>query len=164
MNLAEAGQLLAVCSAFDRRHADEIEVAAWAKVLGDMDYADCEAAVIAHYQTTREWIMPADIRALAKAGRRRAREIEQREVILDPAAHKAQIARQDRALLAKLRQRVPHLAITGGTGERHSVPRQVVTSKAGTGPAHPSRAEQLAALEAMARKEAAGDSDPHSDA
>ena len=60
MNAAEAGKLLALMALYDNRKAGTADVVAWLKVIGDLQYADCESATLAHYQETRERIMPAD--------------------------------------------------------------------------------------------------------
>jgi hypothetical protein len=44
-------------------------VIAWTGALGDLDYADCERAVIANYRETDDWIMPVHIRRRVKAMR-----------------------------------------------------------------------------------------------
>ena len=73
MTPEETGKLLATCASFDRRKAGPLDVIAWHRVLGDLSYADCENAVIAHYTEGAEWIMPAHVR-------QRVREIRARRV------------------------------------------------------------------------------------
>lgn len=77
MNATEASELVALMALYDNRRASDPDVVAWLKVIGDLDHADCETAVLAHYQETRERIMPADVRTRVKAIRRDrlAREI-----------------------------------------------------------------------------------------
>lgn len=41
----------------------------WLGMIGDLAYSDCAAAIQAHYQESREWIMPADIRRRVKSAR-----------------------------------------------------------------------------------------------
>lgn len=41
----------------------------WLGMIGDLAYSDCAAAIQAHYQESREWIMPSDIRRRVKAAR-----------------------------------------------------------------------------------------------
>ena len=94
MNAAEAGKLLALMALYDNRKAGTADVVAWLKVIGDLQYADCESATLAHYQETRERIMPADIR-------RRVLEIRNqrlgttelppppRELLTDPDGYRA---------------------------------------------------------------------------
>jgi len=70
MTYEETGKLLAICASCDRRTVGDADVLAWHLVLGDLPYADCETAVTAHYGQSREWIMPADVRARVKSMRR----------------------------------------------------------------------------------------------
>lgn len=72
MNAEETGKLLATCATFDRRTTGEADVIAWLRVLGDLDYRECEAAVIGYYADSRDWIMPADIRSRVMRERRAA--------------------------------------------------------------------------------------------
>ena len=67
MTPEETGMLLAICAAYDRRTVGEADVIAWYRAIGDLPYAACENAVVAHYAASRAWIMPADIRAKAAA-------------------------------------------------------------------------------------------------
>ena len=63
MNAKEAGKLIGLMALYDnRKQEDPADVVAWLKVAGDLRYADCDAAVVAHYRESRERIMPADIR------------------------------------------------------------------------------------------------------
>lgn len=73
----ETIDLLTVAAAFDRRTTGESDVMAWHAAVGDLDFGDSRAAVIAHYQQSRDWVMPADVRTRVKAMRRDrlAREI-----------------------------------------------------------------------------------------
>lgn len=77
MNAADVNDLIRLCQGFDnRRDPDDLIIAAWLSVLGDIDPADARQAVVDHYATTRDWIMPADIRSGAlRVARRRAAAI-----------------------------------------------------------------------------------------
>lgn len=75
MTPAETTKLLAICSSFDNRKPNPETVTAWGGVMGDLRYEDCRDAVLAHYATSREWIMPADIRTAVR--RLRAKRIAQ---------------------------------------------------------------------------------------
>lgn len=70
MTPAETAKLLALCAAVDRRKVGDADVLAWHRILGDLRYADCEAAVIAHFSESTEWIMPAHVRNRVKEVRR----------------------------------------------------------------------------------------------
>ena len=81
MNATEASELVALMALYDNRKASDPDVVAWLKVIGDLDYADCETAILAHYRETRERIMPADVRIRVKALRRARLE---REIVPAP--------------------------------------------------------------------------------
>ena len=70
MNAAEIGDLLGFAALYDNRKAADPDVMAWLKAIGDLPYADAEAAVAAHYGETTERIMPGHIRTRVKAMRR----------------------------------------------------------------------------------------------
>ncbi len=67
MTPSQTAELLAMCSAFDRRTVGSMDVTAWHRVLGDVDHTDAQRAVADHYSDSRDWIMPADIRRRVKA-------------------------------------------------------------------------------------------------
>ena len=83
MNAEETGRLLAKCASYDRRKIGEAEVIAWLQVLGDLNYRDCEAAVVGHYTETTDWIMPAHVRQRVKAIR--ARRLDRAKIPAPPA-------------------------------------------------------------------------------
>lgn len=62
MNAEETGRLLAKCASYDRRKIGEAEVIAWLQAIGDLNYRDCETAVVGHYTDSTDWIMPAHVR------------------------------------------------------------------------------------------------------
>ena len=67
MQKAQIAALLGLMGTFDYRKTDETDDAAWLRVLGDLDFADCEEAVYAHYATTKDRMMPVDVRNGVKA-------------------------------------------------------------------------------------------------
>jgi hypothetical protein len=69
VNAIEAGELLAVCAAFDRRTTGPSDVLAWTNALGDLPFGDCEKSVIAHYNDTDDWVMPVHVRRRVRAMR-----------------------------------------------------------------------------------------------
>ena len=94
MNAEETGRLLAKCASYDRRKIGEAEVIAWLQVLGDLNYRDCEAAVVGHYTEITDWIMPAHVRQRVRAIRdRRLQDTEipppPPELLDNPAAYSA---------------------------------------------------------------------------
>jgi hypothetical protein len=110
MTPEETGQLLGTCAAYDRRTVGEADVIAWFRVLGDLPYTGCEAAVIAHYTDSSDWIMPADIRRRVRQAQAHEADQQHLRQLLDPDAHRAQIAAADSAFLRKLRARRGDLA------------------------------------------------------
>lgn len=96
MNAKDAARLLALCASYDRRKIGEADVLAWLQVLGDLPFADCEAAVIGHYTDSTEWIMPAHVRQRVRVirdCRLDAMEIPEppRELANDPPAYRAAV-------------------------------------------------------------------------
>jgi hypothetical protein len=67
MTKADVARLLAVAAAFDQRTSGEEDDIAWLAAIGDLNFSDARAAVIAHYREHRERIMPADIHERVKA-------------------------------------------------------------------------------------------------
>ena len=82
MNATEAGKLVALMALYDNRKVSDPDIVAWLKVVGDLQYGDCESAVVAHYQETRERIMPADIRQRVRVIR--AKRLDRAEVPAPP--------------------------------------------------------------------------------
>ena len=94
MTPEETGKLLATCASFDRRKVGPLDVIAWHRVLGDLRFADCEEAVIAHYTRGAEWIMPAHVRqCVMEVRNRRLQDTEipppPPELLDHPAAYRA---------------------------------------------------------------------------
>lgn len=66
MTPSEAATLLSMAAAFDNRKVSEETVSAWVAALADLRFEDCRAAVVEHYKTSRDWLMPADIRKMVR--------------------------------------------------------------------------------------------------
>ena len=66
MTPAEAAALLAVAAAFDNRKPDAAAAKAWSVALDGYRFEDCRDAVVAHYRSSSEWIMPAHVVAGVK--------------------------------------------------------------------------------------------------
>lgn len=104
MTKAETAKLLTLIAAFDRRTLGEADVEAWHLILGDLDPTDCADAVKAHFTTSREWLMPTDVRTFAvnaarrREGQRRLAEREAEIAAENPPALEA----RDRPLAALL--------------------------------------------------------------
>jgi hypothetical protein len=105
MTPEEAGKLLGMCAAYDNRNVDDSALYAWFRVVGDLPYAECEAAVIAHYTDNREWIMPADVRKRVKRDQYAAEDRNRIRELLDPAAYRREVEQADQAFMRKLATR-----------------------------------------------------------
>ena len=94
MTLDETIDLLTAAAAFDRRTVGETDAVAWHAAVGDLRFEDCQAAVIAHYTGSTDWLMPAHVRQRVREMRdRRLRETKvpppPRELLDNPAAYQA---------------------------------------------------------------------------
>lgn len=84
MNRAETAQLLAVMQTYDQRTVGETDVISWHGAVGDLSFMEGTAAVVEHYKTHTDRIMPAHLRSLVAAARRvaageeRQQELESR--------------------------------------------------------------------------------------
>lgn len=114
MNPEQTGRLLAICAAFDRRTVGRADLLAWYRVLGDLDFAECEAAVIAHYTDRRDFVMPADIRTRVRQRRRETAEREHSRVAIDPDAYRAHTDHLDAQFLQKLATRTGRTSAAAG--------------------------------------------------
>lgn len=66
MTPAEAAALLAVAAAFDNRKPDADAAKAWSVALDGYRFEDCRDAIVAHYRSSSDWIMPAHVVAGVK--------------------------------------------------------------------------------------------------
>ena len=66
MNPAEAQVLLSMAAAFDNRKPDPDAARAWAAALDDLRFEDCRAALIEHYKTSTDYLMPVLIRTAVR--------------------------------------------------------------------------------------------------
>lgn len=117
MNHAETNDLLAFVAVYDNRRFDDATVIAWHRVLGDLDLAACQAAVVRHFGTDDAYLMPVHVRRLVDelAGERRRQEREQARLAREAelaAIEAAHPARRDRTeaieeLIAELRGKLP---------------------------------------------------------
>jgi len=109
MTSDEVWDLLELISSIDRRKVGLTDRQVWEGLIGDLSAADAQAAVIAHYRESREWIMPADVRTRVKALRR---DRLAREIIPAPPAELADTPVRWRAeLSASVREIADGLSI-----------------------------------------------------
>lgn len=66
MTPAEAQVLLSMASAFDNRKPDPDAARAWSAVLDDLRFEDCRDALIEHYKTSTDYLMPVMIRTAVR--------------------------------------------------------------------------------------------------
>lgn len=69
MNRQECAELLTVATAYDHRTLGEVDVIAWHEAIGDLALDECKQAVVQHYKTSTEWLMPVNIRRLVSVTR-----------------------------------------------------------------------------------------------
>lgn len=61
MTPLETSQLLAAVATLDNRHFDNATVAAWARLLAEVDAQDASDAVVRHFQTSDDYLMPVHV-------------------------------------------------------------------------------------------------------
>lgn len=66
MNLAETHRLLTLIASLDNRRFGDETVRAWQEILAGVEFCDARAAVIEHFATSLDYLMPAHIRTGAK--------------------------------------------------------------------------------------------------
>lgn len=82
MTPAEAQVLLSMAAAFDNRKPDPDAAKAWAAALDGLPFEDCRVALIEHFKTSTEYLMPVMIRTAVK--RMRAKRIEAHPPLTPP--------------------------------------------------------------------------------
>ena len=83
MTPAEAQMLLGIAASFDNRKPSEEAAVAWSHALDGFRFVDCRDAIVAHYRSSSEWLMPA--RIIAEVKRIRAKRIEEHPPLTPPA-------------------------------------------------------------------------------
>jgi hypothetical protein len=71
MTSDEVWDLLERIASIDRRKLGLTDREIWQGLIGDLSYADAEAAVVAYYRENRDWIMPSDVRQRVAAMRQK---------------------------------------------------------------------------------------------
>jgi hypothetical protein len=67
VNLEQTHALLTFAASIDNRKFDDATVIGWQTILDDVDGADAMRAAVEHYRTTRNYLVPFDIRDGAQA-------------------------------------------------------------------------------------------------
>ena len=62
MKPSEAAMVLGTAVLYDRRTVGQADAEAWAAALGDLPLEDCKQAVIRHYSSSADWLMPAHVK------------------------------------------------------------------------------------------------------
>jgi hypothetical protein len=62
MKPTEAAALLTIAAAYDNRKPDADQAKAWAMALDGIRFEDARTVIVEHYQRSREWLMPVDVR------------------------------------------------------------------------------------------------------
>ena len=153
MTSDEVWDLLELISSIDRRKVGLTDRQTWQGLIGDLPAADAQAAVIAHYQESREWIMPADVRIRVKAIRRDRLSREMipappSELTDKPGCYQAELKAEVKRLADGFR--LPN-AIAAPAGE---MPPRAAEVRKALGPALPPP-ERLLPPEEIARRQAA---------
>lgn len=139
MTKTEVAQLLTLISAFDKRTVGQGDVEAWHLIVKDLEPDDCAAAVEHHYKTSRDWLMPADVRSFAlAAARTRAGQAARAKIDAEIAAENP---------TAELRER-PVAALTVGRTIPVGDPERVERRAALRAAAHTTRDRIDAEVEA----------------
>ena len=73
MTPAEAQVLLGIAASFDNRKPSEEAATAWSVALEGIRFVDARDAIVAHYRTSSEWLMPN--RVIGEVKRIRAKRI-----------------------------------------------------------------------------------------
>lgn len=82
MNREEVGALLAIISSADKRRMfDDLDVTTWHHLVGDCSFAEARDAVVQHYRSSTQSVMPAEI--LVRVNKERAKR---RESVVEPPA------------------------------------------------------------------------------
>ncbi|GAA3172997.1 zinc finger domain-containing protein [Nonomuraea salmonea] len=100
MDEFEIVDLLTTMAAFDKRKFGKTEVRAWELAVGDLPFEDCKQAVINHYCTSTDYLMPVHVRKGAQ--RIRDQRIDERKIqppqTDDPQAYLVDVRAQRRAI------------------------------------------------------------------
>lgn len=60
--LADAYELLAVAQTFDRRTVGDFDAEAWRRAMHGLQLEDAKQAIVEHFTTSTDWLMPAHVR------------------------------------------------------------------------------------------------------
>lgn len=157
MTRDEVIDLLTLITSFDRRTVGTTDVAAWKLAIGDLDFAEAQAAVVAHFSKSTEWLTPAHIRQRVRA----ARDDRLARTPVDaPPAEAADNPRDyQRAVQEGVRRIADGMDIARAIGPGHHQPSapsdEWIATREAMGHQNPRRTQEEIALDqvAEARKE-----------
>lgn len=82
MTPAEAAVLLGMAAAVDNRKPDAETAKAWAAMLDGLRFEDCQAAIVEHFKTSTDYLMPVMVCTIAR--RIRAKRIAEHPPVEPP--------------------------------------------------------------------------------
>ena len=121
MNVEEAGKLLALAALYDNRKVGVPDVMAWHRAIGDLPYADAEAAVVEHYGSdSTERLMPGHVRRRVKA--MRADRLARTPLPAPPAEAADEPGRYKRVIAANVERIADGLSVQRAIGAGAPLP------------------------------------------
>jgi len=100
MTPTEAAALLAIAAAYDNRQPNPETAQAWALALDGLRFEDCRDAIVRHFQTSTDWVMPPHV--IAEVKRIRSKRITDHPPLTPPPGTEA----EQRTWLAEARRRI----------------------------------------------------------
>ena len=67
LTLGQANDVLTIAASFDKRTIGELDITMWQQALRSLDFEACAAAVVKHYSTTADYLLPVHISRLVAA-------------------------------------------------------------------------------------------------
>lgn len=96
MDKSDVVLLLAFAGTYDYRKTGDADVEAWHLAVGDLDFEDAKAAVVAHYRSTTDRMMPAHVRQGVRVIRDERKRVEKHANRELPSPFERDINRQVR--------------------------------------------------------------------
>lgn len=140
MNLTETAVLLNGIALYDNRDVDVELAQVWHAHLADVPFTDAAAAVRAHFDQSKDWIMPSDVKNLIR--QQRANRLANTALVYDgdpdetPAQYLANIrariaaiaAGQPSAPLPQALGRRPVAELVAGTADQAALPAPIAAA------------------------------------
>lgn len=122
MDKSEVVLLLAFAGTYDYRKVGDADIEAWHLAVGDLDFEDAKAAVVAHYRNTADRMMPFHVRQGVKVIREERKRQEKHEVRELPSRFEPDMNRQVRMEAGAATAREVLARITAHLEERTPAP------------------------------------------